>query len=571
MIVWMRRHARELRGDLAGCGHGRARARLGPGARWDGVLRRDPRGPRDGRVPHGRVPAVGASGADRQRRDPRHRRRGRARRSASTAAASASTSFASSASRASCSSSSPAGSSSRRCTRATRPAGSSRSRAQAVDLTWLVAPGSVRASLLTGILGLQPTLTTGEALVWARLCRADDALRALALPPDAAGTRRCPRGQHRMKAAVLALASVGPLCAGCGGSTTDGASADDEQGINAVSFALTDAGCDPSTAEITSGPVTFQVENKGAAGVTELEVIKDKRILGEVENLADGLSGEFSLTLQPGTYELYCPNGTTRGARHADRDRRDGRERRMLPRRSKAVAAYRAYVIARGGDPPAANDGVHERGPRRERRRGQEAVPDCPRAVRADRAGRRVVRRPRSRDRRPRRRRSRRVVDGIPPPREDALGRQVLDRCDDAARRQARHRRRPARRARQDGRLPDGADRQRRQGADGRDRRVEGDGRGGSLLAHRSLRLPGQRRGCPGRLRQPRADPARRAPSLRPTITKGFADMSSALAPYRRGPAGSLHEGDAAERRGLSRAVDALALPLSKMAAIVAQ
>jgi high-affinity iron transporter len=39
--------------------------------------------------------------------------------------------------------------------------------AQAVDLSWLVVPGSVRASLLTGMLGLRPTLTAGEALVWA--------------------------------------------------------------------------------------------------------------------------------------------------------------------------------------------------------------------------------------------------------------------------------------------------------------------------------------------------------------------------------------------------------------------
>jgi high-affinity iron transporter len=37
---------------------------------------------------------------------------------------------------------------------------------EAVDLSWLVAPGSVRASLLTGMLGLRPTLTIGEALVW---------------------------------------------------------------------------------------------------------------------------------------------------------------------------------------------------------------------------------------------------------------------------------------------------------------------------------------------------------------------------------------------------------------------
>ena len=37
---------------------------------------------------------------------------------------------------------------------------------RAVDLTWLVAPGSVRAALLTGMLGLRPEPTVGEALGW---------------------------------------------------------------------------------------------------------------------------------------------------------------------------------------------------------------------------------------------------------------------------------------------------------------------------------------------------------------------------------------------------------------------
>jgi high-affinity iron transporter len=35
-----------------------------------------------------------------------------------------------------------------------------------VDLTWLVRPGTVESSLLTGVLGLQPKPTTGEALGW---------------------------------------------------------------------------------------------------------------------------------------------------------------------------------------------------------------------------------------------------------------------------------------------------------------------------------------------------------------------------------------------------------------------
>jgi high-affinity iron transporter len=36
----------------------------------------------------------------------------------------------------------------------------------ALDLSWLVAPGSVRASLITGMLGLQPVPTTAEVLAW---------------------------------------------------------------------------------------------------------------------------------------------------------------------------------------------------------------------------------------------------------------------------------------------------------------------------------------------------------------------------------------------------------------------
>jgi len=39
-------------------------------------------------------------------------------------------------------------------------------RSPAFDLTWLVAPGTVRASLLTGVLGLQPVPTVAEVVAW---------------------------------------------------------------------------------------------------------------------------------------------------------------------------------------------------------------------------------------------------------------------------------------------------------------------------------------------------------------------------------------------------------------------
>jgi high-affinity iron transporter len=37
---------------------------------------------------------------------------------------------------------------------------------RAVDLRWLIDPGSVQSALITGMFGIQPEPTWGEALVW---------------------------------------------------------------------------------------------------------------------------------------------------------------------------------------------------------------------------------------------------------------------------------------------------------------------------------------------------------------------------------------------------------------------
>lgn len=102
-------------------------------------------------------------------------------------------------------------------------------------------------------------------------------------------------------AAGICLAA--PFAAGCGSS--DEAPA----GAKRMAFTLTDAGCEPNSAKAPAGPITFEVENAGTSKVTELEVLDGETILGEVENLSDGLSGSFSLTLEKGEYTLYCPGG----------------------------------------------------------------------------------------------------------------------------------------------------------------------------------------------------------------------------------------------------------------------
>ncbi|OHU31444.1 peptidase M75 [Mycobacteroides franklinii] len=67
-------------------------------------------------------------------------------------------------------------------------------------------------------------------------------------------------------------------------------------------------GCKLDTASVPAGPVTFKVTNTSAPSLTEVELLKDQRIVGEKENLAPGLDPvSFTITLDGGSYKLYCP------------------------------------------------------------------------------------------------------------------------------------------------------------------------------------------------------------------------------------------------------------------------
>ncbi len=100
---------------------------------------------------------------------------------------------------------------------------------------------------------------------------------------------------------ALALAAMLGLAGCAGGDPSGGAS---------LKFTLTQLGCTPSQASAPAGPVTISVTNGGDPKVTELEVQNTSGIvLGERENLFPGLSGTFSLDLEPGTYILNCPDG----------------------------------------------------------------------------------------------------------------------------------------------------------------------------------------------------------------------------------------------------------------------
>jgi high-affinity iron transporter len=137
---------------------------------------------------------------------------------------------------------------------------------QALDLTWLVVPGAWTSALLTGMLGWQP-VSSG--------------------------------------AAVLLLLVV-LVVAGCGSGAATSAG-----GGRSVELKLTDAGCSPASLKLDAGRTTFKITNADTGRVSELEILEGARILAEKENLVAGVSGSFTLTLQPGRYTLSCPGGAS--------------------------------------------------------------------------------------------------------------------------------------------------------------------------------------------------------------------------------------------------------------------
>jgi len=135
---------------------------------------------------------------------------------------------------------------------------------------------------------------------------------------------------------AAALGLIALAAAGCGSIE------DAPAGAKKMSFALTDAGCEPHDAKAPAGPIVFEVENAGTSTVTEFEVLDGDTILGEKENLSDGLSGNFSLNLEAGEYTLYCPGGADERGTLTVTGKAAAKA--AGPAGEAAVSGYRAYL-----------------------------------------------------------------------------------------------------------------------------------------------------------------------------------------------------------------------------------
>ncbi|TXJ84282.1 iron uptake system component EfeO [Streptomyces lavendulae] len=114
---------------------------------------------------------------------------------------------------------------------------------------------------------------------------------------------------------------------------------------DAIQVTAADSACDTSATSVPAGQVTLKIENKGSRA-TEVEILfPDDRIVSEKENIGPGTKYTLTAEVKAGSYEIACRPGmkghgvrqkltVTGGSASAKRD----------PKLDQAVAGYRQYA-----------------------------------------------------------------------------------------------------------------------------------------------------------------------------------------------------------------------------------
>ncbi|MFD8304040.1 iron uptake system protein EfeO [Streptomyces sp. NPDC059690] len=139
---------------------------------------------------------------------------------------------------------------------------------------------------------------------------------------------------------VTAVATAAALTAvtGC----TQKSEAD---GDGAIKVTAADSKCDTSATSIPAGQVTLSIQNTGSQA-TEVEILfPDDRIVSEKENIGPGTKYTLTAEVKAGSYEIACrPGMKGHGIRQKLTVTGSGAAAERDPQLDKAVAAYREYA-----------------------------------------------------------------------------------------------------------------------------------------------------------------------------------------------------------------------------------
>ncbi|MGW2058294.1 iron uptake system protein EfeO [Streptomyces sp. NPDC001840] len=141
---------------------------------------------------------------------------------------------------------------------------------------------------------------------------------------------------------VTAVTAVAALTAVTGCAEKSDAKAG--SGAGTVEVTAKDDACELSTNEFPAGHVELAVENKGSK-VTEVYVLfPDDRIVTERENIGPGTKAKVTAEVKAGSYEIVCKPGMKGDGIRQKVTATGGTPVKRSPEMDAAVAAYRTYV-----------------------------------------------------------------------------------------------------------------------------------------------------------------------------------------------------------------------------------
>ncbi|MFG3122954.1 iron uptake system protein EfeO [Streptomyces sp. NPDC048201] len=114
---------------------------------------------------------------------------------------------------------------------------------------------------------------------------------------------------------------------------------------DAIQVTAADTRCDTSAKSVPAGQVTLKIENKGSRA-TEVEIVfPDDRIVSEKENIGPGTKYTLTAEVKAGSYEIACrPGMKGHGVRQKLDVTGSGKTAKRNPALDDAVAGYRQYA-----------------------------------------------------------------------------------------------------------------------------------------------------------------------------------------------------------------------------------
>ncbi|WP_432020431.1 iron uptake system protein EfeO [Streptomyces sp. 1222.5] len=114
---------------------------------------------------------------------------------------------------------------------------------------------------------------------------------------------------------------------------------------DAIQVTAADTTCETSSKTVPAGHVTLKIENKGSRA-TEVEIVfPDDRIVSEKENIGPGTKYTLTAEVKAGSYEIACrPGMKGHGVRQKLTVTGSGKTAKRDPELDQAVAGYRQYA-----------------------------------------------------------------------------------------------------------------------------------------------------------------------------------------------------------------------------------